>query len=182
MPLTITIPAKDMYDPREKRFITFKEQTLVLEHSLISIAKWESKWHKAYLSKEKKTEEESLDYLRCMCINQTVNTEIFKCLDQKTVNEIAEYIKNPMTATTFNHQNDKRPNRDVITNELVYFWMSNYGIPFDPCQKWHFNHLMALIEVASVKNTPPKKMKNRDILNQNLSLNAKRRAALHSKG
>jgi hypothetical protein len=87
-----------------------------------------------------------------------------------------------MTATTFNHQNDRRPNRDVITNELVYFWMSNYGIPFDPCQKWHFNHLMALIEVASVKNTPPKKMKNRDILNQNLSLNAKRRAAMHSKG
>ena len=181
MPLTITVPARDFYDPKANRFITVKEQRLVLEHSLLSVAKWEMKWHKAYLSKEPKTEEQNFDYIRCMCLSEPSDPNVFYALTEQNIKDIADYISNPMTATTISNQN-QRPTREVITNELVYFWMTNFNIPFDPCQKWHLNRLMTLIEVAAIKNQPSKKMNKRDILSQNAALNAARRAKYGTKG
>lgn len=170
-----------MFDPNTKRFITVKTQKLVLEHSLISISKWESKWHKAYLSREPKTNEENIDYIRCMCLTQNVDPNVFYALDQKSAKIISDYISDPMTATTFRQEN-KRPSREIITNELIYFWMTQFGIPFDPCEKWHFNRLMTLINVAAIKNQPSKKMGKKDILSRNAALNAQRRAKLGSLG
>lgn len=181
MPLTIVVPGRDFYDPETNRFISVKEQKLVLEHSLLSIAKWESKWHKAYLSKTKKTDEENIDYIRCMCLTEPPDPNVFYALTVQNVKDIADYISNPMTATTFKNQN-QRPSREIITNELIYFWMTNFNIPFDPCQKWHLNRLMTLIEVASIKSQPGKKMSKRDILSQNAALNAARRAKYGTKG
>ncbi len=181
MPLTITVPGKDFYDPVSNRFITVKTQKLTLEHSLLSITKWESKWHKAYLSRETKTDEENFDYIRCMCVTEPSDPNVFLALTQQNVQDIADYIQNPMTATTINNR-DKRPSREIITNELIYFWMTNFNIPFDPCQKWHLNRLMTLIEVASIKNQPPKKMSKKDILSRNAALNAQRRAKYGTKG
>ena len=181
MPITITIPARDLFDERINKFITVKEQKITMEHSLLSISKWESKWHKPYLSREEKTEEESIDYLRCMCITPNVDPNVFYAMDRKSAQAIADYIADPMTATTF-HDTDKRPSREIITNELIYFWMANFSIPFDPCQKWHLNRLMTLIQVAAIKNQPPKKMGMKDIAKQYGSLNAQRRAALNTRG
>lgn len=181
MPLTILVHKKEFYDQKANRFITVNEQKLTLEHSLLSIAKWESKWHKAYLSKEPKTDEENLDYIRCMCITEPNDKYVFLALSHENIKDIADYISNPMTATTFREQN-QRPSREIITNELIYFWMTNFNIPFDPCQKWHLNRLMTLIEVASIKNQPPKKMSKRDIYSQNAALNAARRAKYGTKG
>ena len=181
MPISIIVPGRDFYDQKANRFISVKEQKLVLEHSLLSIAKWEMKWHKAYLSREEKTEEENFDYIRCMCLSEPNDPMVFMALTPQNVKDISDYIANPMTATTFNRRNNK-PSREIITNELIYFWMAEYNIPFDPCQKWHFNRLMTLIEVAAVKNQPSKKMSKRDILNQNAALNAQRRAKYNTKG
>ena len=181
MPITITIPAKDLFDNQENRFITIKEQKITMEHSLISVSKWESKWHKPFFSRDPKTEEENIDYLRCMCITPNVDPDVFYGIDQKTAQAISDYISDPMTATTF-HNKDKRPSREIITNELIYFWMANYSIPFDPCQKWHLNRLMTLIEVAALKNQPPKKMGQADIAKQYSSLNAQRKAAMKTRG
>lgn len=181
MPLTIVVPGRDFYDPERNRFISVKEQKLTMEHSLLSIAKWESKWHKAYLSKAPKTNEENIDYIRCMCITEPSDPNVFLALTMDNVKEIADYISNPMTATTFRKQNQK-PSREIITNELIYFWMTNFNIPFDPCQKWHLNRLMTLIEVASIKSQPGKKMSKKDILSQNAALNAARRAKYGTKG
>lgn len=181
MPLTISVLGKDFFDPKTNRFITVKPQKLVLEHSLLSISKWEMKWHKPYLTKEPKSEEENFDYIRCMCITKPSDPNVFLALTRENIQDIAVYIADPMTATTF-HNRDQKPSREIITNELIYFWMANFSIPFDPCQKWHLNRLMTLIEVASIKNQPPKKMSQRDILNQNASLNAIRRAKYGTKG
>lgn len=181
MPLSIIVPTKEFFDQKTNRFITVKEQRLVLEHSLLSLSKWEMKWHKPYLSKEHKTDEENLDYIRCMCINEPSDPNVLLALTKKNIQDIAAYIENPMTATTFHHK-DQRPSREIITNEIIYFWMTNFNIPFDPCQKWHLNRLMTLIEVASIKNQPPKKMSSREILNQNAALNAARRARYGTRG
>ena len=181
MPLTIIVPERDFFDQSTNLFVSSKEQKLILEHSLLSISKWEMKWHKPYLSPEPKTNEETFDYIRCMCISEPQDPIVFRSLSMENVKAISDYISDPMTATTIKRM-DQRLSREIITNELIYFWMANFNIPFDPCQKWHLNRLMTLIEVASIKNQPPKKMSNREIYSQNAALNAARRAKYGTRG
>ena len=181
MPITIHVPGKELYDPIRNTFFTIKETNITLEHSLISLSNWEAKWHKPYLSETEKTSEEYLDYLRCMCVTKNVDPNVFYALDSKSIKDIADYIQNPMTATTF-HNRDQKKSREIITSELIYFWMANFSIPFVPCEKWHLNRLLTLIEVASIKNQPPKKMNRRDMLSERAALNAQRRAKHRTRG
>ena len=179
--LTITIPAIEMWDEAKQEFITRKEQTLQLEHSLVSLRKWESKWCKPFLSSNNKTEEEVIDYVKCMTLTQNVDPETYRYLTENNVKEINAYIGAPMTATTFSEDRRGRANREVITAELVYYWMIASSIPFE-CQKWHLNTLLTLIRVCSIKNNPPKKRSNKDIMSRNAALNAARRKQLNSRG
>ena len=181
MPLSIHIPEKELYDPAAKKFITVKATELMLEHSLISISKWEEKWHKPYLTPDKKSYEEFIDYLKCMCLTRNTDPNVFYALDAETAGKIADYIADSHTATTIKRR-DKKPSKKIITSELIYFWMANYGIPFEPCQKWHLNRLMMLIEVAAVENQPPKKMGKREAAQERAALNASRRAKYHTRG
>lgn len=181
MPLPIHIPGKDLFDERTGKFITVKETNILLEHSLISISNWESKWHKPYLSSEQKTTEEFFSYLQCMCLTKNVDPNVFYALDGENVRKIAEYIANPMTATTFKRR-DQKKSREIITSELIYFWMTSFNIPFEPCQKWHLNRLLTLIEIASIKNQPPKKMGKREAARERAALNASRRAKYNTRG
>lgn len=181
MPLRIVIPEQEFYDPDKNEFFAIKETVLTLEHSLLSITKWESKWHKPYLSKEEKTNDELVDYIRCMSVGKDVDPLVFKYLSRSDLDKILEYIKDPMTATTINSK-DKKPSREIITNELIYYWMTELNIPFDPCQKWHLNRLFTLIEVCAIKKQPPKKMSKKDIMRRNSALNAQRRARHGTRG
>ena len=179
--LMITVPATEQWDEVKEEYVYGKEQTLCLEHSLISLSKWESKWRKAFLSKKEKTQEESLDYIRCMTLTQNVDPEVYYRLTQKNIDAIYEYINAPMTATFFSEEKNGRRNNEVVTSELIYYWMVAMQIPFE-CQKWHLNRLMTLIRVCNVKNTPPKKMGARDRVSQYAALNAARRRKSGSKG
>lgn len=183
MPLTICIPAKEYFDPETNEFFETKKTVVTLEHSLISISKWEAKWHKAYLANNEKTEEEIVDYIRCMMITNVTDPCIMRALvsNRKLINEILAYIQDPMTATVTNNKGPKS-SREIVTTELIYCWMTQLKIPFDPCEKWHLNRLMKLIEVCAIKNTPPKKMSKGDIMRRNSALNAKRRAMHHTSG
>ena len=178
----IIVPATELYDDQKGEFITLKkDQSLQLEHSLVSLSKWESKWCKPFLSKEEKTEEETLDYIRCMTITQNVNPLVYKCLTPDNIEEIYQYINAPMTATTFGRDDSGKRNREIITSELVYYWMISLNIPLN-CQKWHLNRLLTLIRVCTVKNAPPKKRSQREIMSQNAAINAARRKQLNTKG
>ena len=180
--LKITIPATEAFDQKKNEFIYIKEQILSLEHSLVSISKWESKWHKPYLSREQKTTEEALDYIRCMTLTQNVDPKIYYCIPDSEIEKINNYIDDPMTATWFSNEEEHKGRQGrIITAELLYYWMITCGIPFE-CQKWHINRLLTLIRVCNVKNTPPKKRSKRDIARENAMLNAQRRARLNSKG
>lgn len=179
--LQITIPASESWDEKKEEFVTTaKEQTLQLEHSLVSLSKWESKWCKAFLTKDKKTLEETIDYIRCMTITQNVNPEVYNRLTISNIEEINRYIEAPMTATVF-YNNPHGGRKQTITSELIYYWMISFGIPME-CQKWHLNRLITLIRVCDIKSTPPKKMNKRDIMSQYASLNAARRNKMNSKG
>lgn len=177
--LEITIKAKELYDEEKNEFIDLKPQTLKLEHSLLSVSKWESKWHKAFLTKENKTFEETLDYIRCMTIN-TVDPYVYYLLSDDEIKTIYSYIENPMTASVINDSSGKR-NNEVVTSELIYYWMVSLQIPFE-CEKWHLNRLLTLIRICNVKNQPSKKMSRRQILDQNRALNAARLKKFHTKG
>lgn len=180
--LQITIPSRDdLWDESKGEFVTSKEQKLVLEHSLVSLSKWESKWCKPFLSKQEKTTEETIDYIRCMTLTQNVDPEVYNFLTDDNIRDVNAYIEAPMTATWFSNSNSGKQNREQITAELVYYWMIALNIPFE-CQKWHLNRLLTLIRVCEVKNLPPKKMSRREILNRNAALNAARRKQLNSKG
>jgi len=183
--LKIIVPGAEQYDPVENLFYTTKDTNLTLEHSLVSISKWEAKWKKPFMSATGMTQEELKSYVRCMTLTQNVDPLVYSALTQNNYSQILKYMEDPMTATTVNEKNipksGPRAGR-VVTSELVYYWMTALNIPFDPCQKWHFNRLMTLIRVASIEQQPPKKMSKRDIMAQNKSLNAARKARLHSRG
>lgn len=180
--LKITIPAcAEQYDELHERFIpATKEQTLSLEHSLVSLSKWEAKWHKPFLSKEPKTLEESIDYVRCMTLTQNVDPNVYTAITPQVLAQVSAYIDASMTATTFPKRN-RPPNREIITSEIIYYWMVSYNIPFE-CQKWHLSRLLTLINVCNVKNAPQKKMSRQEILARNKALNASRRKRLNTRG
>lgn len=172
----------EVFDEKTNRFSVIKGQEICLEHSLVSISKWESKWKKPFIDPRnpKKTDEEWFDYIKCMTVTQNVNPAVYNGITTEQFAQIFKYIDDPMTATWFNDK-QKRPSREIITNELVYYWMIELGIPME-CQKWHFNRLMTLIKVVSEKRKPPKKYGKRELYSKNAALNAARRAAMNSRG
>ena len=179
--LQITIPAVELWDERKQEFVTTKEQTLQLEHSLVSLSKWESKWCKPFLTKQEKTFEETLDYIKCMTITQNVDPEVYNYLTNENIEEINKYIEAPMTATYFSDDKTAKSSREQITAELIYYWMIALNIPFE-CQKWHLNRLLTLIKVCNIKNQPPKKRSRKEIMSRNAALNAARRKQLNTRG
>ena len=181
--LTITVPiSPEGWDEEKQEFVEPKYQVLQLEHSLVSLSKWESKWQKPFYSKKDMSDEEVLDYIKCMTLSKNIKQDVYNHLTRENIKDVMDYIGSPMTATTFSKDNKNPNNREVITSELIYYWMIASNIPFDPCQKWHLNRLITLIRVCSIKNTPPKKRSRRDIMSRNAALNASRRQQMNTKG
>lgn len=182
--LTITVPENELFNEETQEFVLIKSTILKLEHSLVSISKWESKWNKPFLKKdENRTPEQIIDYIKCMTINP-VEDAVYLGLTTENLQDINRYIDSPMSATWFNDQATTRPSREIITSELIYYWMIFYNIPSE-YQKWHINRLLTLIRICSIKSNQSNKgnkMSKSAIINANQSLNAQRRAVLNSKG
>lgn len=169
------------WDEEKEKFVLPSTHTICLEHSLVSLSKWESKWCKPFYSKKEKTAEEILDYIKMMAVTD-VPPEVWNYLTRENILEVKDYIDAPMTATTFPKDPRGQTNRETITAELIYYWMISLQIPFDPCEYWHVNRLLTLVKVCTIKNAPPKKMSKGDIMRRNAAMNAERRARLNSKG
>lgn len=181
--LEITVSGTEMYDEINEVFVVVNDTVLHLEHSLLSLSKWESKWHKPFISiskDEKRSMEEQIDYIRCMTIDKNIDPKIYYCLSSDNIMDINKYIDDPMTATTVKDIPGMALRREIVTSEVIYFWMVNFGIPFE-CEKWHLNRLIMLIKVCSAKNNP-KKMSTRDIMMQNNKINQARKKALGTRG
>ena len=188
--LHLKVPNIEVYDDKTNKFNTVKGTTLQLEHSLVSLSKWEAKWNKPFLSKDEKTPEEIKDYIRFMTITQNVDPDIFTHLPNKYIQEINNYIESSMTATWFSDKQDPKKSTEVITAEIIYYWMIVQNIPIE-FQKWHLNRLMTLIRVCSIKNKEAEdnakykgkhKRPNRQALASRHAINEARKAELNSKG
>lgn len=181
--LRISVPKGEYWDERRQVFVQLDGRSILLEHSLVSLARWEAHWRKPFLSTEKKTRAETIDYIKCMTITENVDPIVYDILSNGTISLISKYINEPMTATTFSDDGKSGPHsREIITAEIIYYWMVALQIPFEPCERWHLNRLLTLVRVCNIKNQPKKKMNSRDIMSRNAKLNAERRKRLGTKG
>lgn len=184
--LLIIVPGveEEEWDERKEEFVYHtltKPQPLHLEHSLIALSKWESKWKKSFLSKEEKTREELIDYVKCMTLDKNIDPSVYDRLTEGNLKDVTNYLEDPMTATTFPNGNDKTGRKRRVTSELIYCWMVMCGIPFE-CERWHLNRLITLIRTCNVENAPSKKINPREAAMRNAQMNAARRAQWKSKG
>jgi hypothetical protein len=180
--LTINVPGIEVYDESTNEFKTEDGFDLDLEHSLVSLSKWESITAKPFLSSERKTSEEVLLYIQTMTLNQEIPPGLFLRMTQDNLDQIDIYIERKMTATWFNELPSPPPlHNQIITSELIYYWMIAFNIPVE-FERWHLNRLFTLIKICNVKNEKPKKMSRSESLARNRSLNAQRRAELNSNG
>ena len=179
--LQLTIPATELWDEANEMFLYSEEQTLNLEHSLVSLSKWEMKYHKPFLTKEEKTIAETIYYVKCMTLDENVDELVYNLLTNEHLKKINEYIEDPMSATTIKEMQRGKRNGEQVTNEVIYYWMTALNIPVE-YENWHLNRLFTMIRVCNAKNQPPKKMGRRDVMSQNRALNAARRQQYNTKG
>ena len=179
--LTLTIPKNEFWDSKVREFVYIDEQILELEHSLVSLTKWEQKYHKPFLSSEK-TAEETLYYVRCMLLNdKSVDPKSLRCLTNENLQMINDYINDPMTATTIKEKKRGKQGNQIVTSELIYYWMTALQIPLE-FENRHLNTLLTLIRVCSIKNAPTEKMSKKDIYERNRAVNEARKAKYKTKG
>lgn len=177
MPLILHVPKRELYDNTTGEFSYLPAVSLELEHSLLSISKWESRWKKSFLNTEKLEGEEFIDYIRCMTL-KPVNAEVYLRLTNRNLAAANAYISDPMSATTFT---DKRTNKPVnkkkrVTSEEIYSWLVRYQIPWE-AQKWNFNRLMNLLRICEINNDPKSnKMSMKDTYADYKAINAANRA------
>lgn len=178
--LKLTIPATEQWDEQNQEFVYGKETTLQLEHSLVSLSKWESKWKKPFLNCNL-TVEETIDYIRCMTLTQNVPPEVYQKLTSKNISDVRQYVAESMTATKPKKDDTPKRSREPVTAEILYSDMINLGIPFE-CQKWHLSRLITLIRVCDLRNRQPKKLSPGELRKRNAALNASRRKQWNTKG
>ena len=178
--LTIRIPGQELFDEEKEEFVNSEEFVLELEHSLVSLSKWESIYEKPFLTKDAKTPEETFEYIKCMVLTPNVPPEIFSRFSSENLDEIIVYLNSNRTATWFSDTDANTSTREILTSELIYYWMISFNVPIE-CENWHLSRLFTLIKVINAKNAPPKKPAPSDYARRR-ELNAQRRAQLGSKG
>ena len=179
--LKLTVPGVESYDEAKEEFVEVGEVILELEHSLVSLSKWESKYEKPFLGNSEKSTEEIIGYIKAMVLTPEVPEETFSRLSEANMLEINDYIDAKMTATWFHEAPGAPATREVVTAELVYYWMVTFSIDWE-AQYWHLNRLFTLIRVCNIKNAKPKKMSRAEVAARNRELNAQRKAQLGTKG
>jgi hypothetical protein len=179
--LKLNIQPVEFFDETSGEFKTHPGLKLTIEHSLYTISKWESRWMKPYLSNKEMSDEELLDYILCMDNTNTLTMDILQTMQQTDLNRIIAYINSNMTATTFNNNGDNGKSREIITSELIYYWMIALQIPLE-CEHWHLNRLMTLIRICNIKNSPPKKQNRQTMLANQRELNKQRKMQNNSTG
>lgn len=173
---------RETFDSEKEEFGVFGGIEVDLEYSLYTISLWESKWKIPFMSNsDKLTKEQEIGLYEAMCLTPNVDRVMWGLLTLPLKKDIFQYMGDSMSATTINNKNRRPGHHEIITTEIIYYWMSSFNIPYS-CDRWHFNRLLRLIEVAFIKQSPPKKMGKREAMQQQRELNAARRAMYNTKG
>lgn len=179
--LRLIVKGGELFDENTSTFTEIPDTEIELEHSLLSLSKWESKFQKPFLSSNDKTTSEIMSYIKFMCLDDKINDEVFLKLSKDNIDAINEYINSPQSATTFGSMPQGRGRGEVITSELIYYWLVAFTIPFE-CETWHLNRLFSLIRICNIKNSKPQKINRQDLAARNRQLNEQRKAQLNTSG
>lgn len=180
--LKLSLPKQETWNEETEEFEMIGGREVELEHSLYTISGWEAKWKKAFSNRKGLQHDEFLDYImNFMCQTRDLPQEAWLTITQNELKQILAYIDDPMTATTIKNQNRSKKSKTFVTSELIYYYMSQFGIPFE-CEHWHLNRLMILLDVCSSKSSPPKKMSKADAAKAQAAQNAAMRKRFGSKG
>lgn len=188
MPLPLRVDGRTAFDRNKEEFVYIPDQTLILEHCLLSIARWESKWKKSFITsfngKNKQIPlVEIFSYFQCMVMNDDFDENFIYCLTREQQEEIFKYMSSEQTATIITHEENTKPrSNEILTSELIYYYMSQVPLPFELCERWHFSRLMKTLEIAGIKSQPEKKMSSRAWGSKQAALNKIRRAKMGSLG
>lgn len=187
MPLPLRVKGKELFDATTEEFIYTEDQVVELEHCLLSISRWESKWKKPFIEtfagkKKKMTIKEVQSYIQCMCMSDADLNFVY-CLTTEQTTQIFEYISDVKSATTIHQEGPQNPRgNEILTSELIYYYMAQVPLPFEICERWHLSRLMKTLEIAGIKSQPEKKMSSRAWGSKQAELNKIRRAAMGSLG
>ena len=179
--LKIIVPGDEFFDEETEQFTTVGDVVLELEHSLVSLSKWESEFEKAFLGPAEKTSEEVIGYVKAMTLTPDVPSEVFSRLTAQNFNDVNSYIESKQSATTFGVMPETKGKGEIVTGELIYYWLVAFQIPFE-CEEWHLNRLFSLIRICNIKSGKQKKMSKTQIAQRNRELNAQRREQLGTAG
>jgi hypothetical protein len=179
--LIIEVPGVELYDEERQEFTNSEGFTLELEHSLVSLSKWESIFEKPFLGTKEKTTEEVLGYIEAMILTEKIPPGVLSRMSQENFSAVDAYLDAKQTATWFTESKNQPRSREVVTSELIYYWMLTFNIPIE-CEAWHLNRLFTLIRICNIKNTKPTKMSRSEQAAHNRNLNAQRRAQLGTRG
>lgn len=179
--LRIVLEPQELFNEENQTFETLEGVVLDLEHSLVSVSKWESKYQKPFLAAGKKTNEELYGYIQAMIMTPDVSPDVLARCSKTVISQIQSYIDSSQTATSFGTMPERRGSGEVITSELIYYWMLAFNIPFE-CEHWHLNRLFALIRICNIKNSKPKKMSRRELAERNAEINRQRKEKLKTTG
>lgn len=180
--LALKIEKSEFFDSETREFLNVPETEINLEHSLVSLSKWEEIWEVPFLNNNEKSKEQILSYVQCMILTPGISSDILRALSSDQYDQINTYISAKRTATTFSNHIQQKSSNEFVTAELIYYWMVALQIPFQPTETWHLNKLLTLIKVVNLKNTPPKKMSRSEILAKQRQMNASRRARYGTNG
>lgn len=180
--LSLIVSGEEIYDEELNEFRSTPGYNLELEHSLVSLSKWESKYNKPFLSEEQKTPIEMYDYIKFMAIHPGVPEHVFLSLNDSDLARIVEYMNEKQTATWFNEPPNQSPMRTAITSELIYYWISALGLDASVVENWHLNRLFTVLKVASIEGQPKKKKSRTEVLAEIRRKNAERRAKYEKEG
>ena len=179
--LRLIIEGDEFWDEVQNLFSTINDEVIELEHSLFSVSKWESIYQKPFLASGDRTNEEVLGYIKAMILTPNVDPDVLNKLGKTHIDAIQEYVDSSQSATTFGMMSERQGSGEVITSELIYYWLVAFNIPFE-CQYWHLNRLFSLIRICNIKNSKPKKMSRNEMAQRYRDINAERKARLGTKG
>lgn len=179
--LELVIKPPELWDERNEEFINLEPVTIQVEHSLESLAAWESKWHKPFLGQDERSKEETIDYIKCMTLTPNVDPKIYDYLDNTAIKSVSKYIEDSMTATWFTNRKLPPASSEQVTAEIIYYWMIAFNVPFE-CAKWHLNRLLTLIRVCEAKSRKAEKIPRNEQLRSQTALNKARRQKYKTRG
>jgi hypothetical protein len=171
--LTITVLGEEHWDQENEKFVYPDSFKLELEHSLVSLSKWESKWEVPFLGEKPKTTEMVLDYIECMILTPDPPADWISKLSKENIEEITAYFDSKQSATWFNDHHPEPKTGETITSELVYYWLDICDIDWQ-AQYWHLNRLLTLVKIHTVKQAKPKPMSRSEMLRRRRALNKQR--------